>query len=63
MGGKGFLGGVCNKNAILRRGFKEITKIWRSMKQKLFEFQNFINNSTSQIVSNVSHHLMILLQC
>ena len=27
--GRRLLGGVCNKNATLRRGFKKITKIWR----------------------------------
>ena len=34
-GGGGFLRGVCNKNAVLRRGFKQIAKKWRGMKHKL----------------------------
>ena len=36
MGGGGFLRGACNKNAVLRRGFKQIAKEWRGMKQKLY---------------------------
>ena len=38
MGGGGFLRGIDNENAILRR-----------MKQKLVIFQSFIHNSTSKI--------------
>ena len=48
-GGGGFLRGACNKNAVLRRGFKQIAKEWRGMKHKLYIFQNFTNNLATQI--------------
>ena len=32
MVGGGFLRGVCNKISVLRRSFKQITKIWKGMK-------------------------------
>ena len=48
-GGVGFLRGACNKNAVLRRGFKQIAKEWRGMKHKLYIFQNFTNNLATQI--------------
>ena len=49
-GGGGFLREVCNKNTVLRRGFKQIAKKWRGMKHKLYIFQNFTNNLATQIV-------------
>lgn len=54
MGGRGFLRGVCNKNAILRRGFKKLQKNGWGAKQKLFVYPNFMNYSTSQSSSSVS---------
>ena len=41
MGGGGFTRGVCNKNTILRRDFKQIAKMWRGIKQILAIFQIF----------------------
>ena len=55
------MGEVRNKNVILKKGWKETAKYGVGMKQKVIIFQNFINNSTSQIVYSVSYHLMILL--
>ena len=63
MGGGGFLRGVCNKNVLLRRGFKQIAKKCRGMKQELLILQNFTNNLASHIAQSFSHNLMILLQC
>ena len=50
-GGGGYLGGVCNKNMILRRGLKQTAPKLRG-----YETKNYVKKSC------VSHHLMILLQ-
>ena len=62
-GAEAFREGYVAKIQNLEEGFQIHYKIWRVMTQKLDIFQNFINNSTSQIFLSVSHHLMILLQC
>ena len=41
----------------------KLQKYGGGMKRKLAIYQTFTNNSTSQIVKTVSHHLMIILQC
>ena len=43
-GGGGFLRGVCNKNVVLSRGFKQITKKWSGVKQDLLKFQYVTHN-------------------